>query len=136
MTTAQRYAVIGSGGRVENVILADGSFSLEGKRLVPDPKGQAHIGGTYRGTTFKAPAEPSDAFAFVRKADIWERATEEEAEKIAQAFDEAPARLRGIWAGTPILDPTDANFAEFREIIAKAVGTKKRADELLAPSGG
>lgn len=133
------YAVVDDAGRIENMILAHPDFELEGKGLVLDTKRQGRIGGTHDGRAFadppSRPPEPlaAPSPAVLQKVDLWERATDEEALAIMSALDAAPPRLRMIWQDSLTIDHAGPRFQEIRDLIGKAVKTKKRADELLAP---
>ncbi len=67
------------------------------------------------------------------KADIYRRATEGEANQLADLLMNAPARMAGIFAGSQYLDHADADFADLLAVMTMTFGAD-RAVELLAPS--
>lgn len=92
-------------------------------------------GFLYDGSKFTAPSlpDPPAAPAVIYKADIFRRATEDEAEAMTAALSQASARLQGIFAGAQMLSTDDPDFPMIRAGIIAAVG-ETRADQLLAPS--
>lgn len=70
---------------------------------------------------------------YTYKADIWRRCTDDEFVKLKAALDQAPPRMRQIFADATRLVHDDPDFAQLRGGIVAAVG-EARADELLAPS--
>ena len=70
---------------------------------------------------------------FTYKADIWRRATDEEAVTLDAALKAAPLRLQRLFDGATRLVHDDPDFGSLKVGIAQAVG-QARADELLAPS--
>lgn len=69
------------------------------------------------------------------KADIWRRATEQEAEAIEQMLSQQSARIRGLWYDTSYILHTDELFTLAWDNAVQAFG-EARAGELLAPSEG
>lgn len=69
------------------------------------------------------------------KADIWRRATEQEAEVIEQMLANQSARIRGLWYDTSYILHTDELFQLAWDNAVQAFG-EERAGELLAPSEG
>lgn len=67
------------------------------------------------------------------KADVWRRATDEEAEIIDATLAAAPVRLRRLWADSREFDTLADDFALIRAPMVKAFGDD-RAAVLLAPS--
>lgn len=67
------------------------------------------------------------------KADLYRRATDEEAEKIEQALMTAPVRQRRLFESALYLDHADAEFAAMHAALVDLFG-EDRADALLAPS--
>lgn len=140
----RRGAVLDAGGNIVNtIVLGDDPFEVEGFQVVEDPDGKGKIGGRHdrEKGEFRDPPDrpepgpptPLAASAPVsNKADLWERATDEEAAAIMEALDAAPPKVRMAWQDSLTVDPTGPRFKEIRDLIGKAVGTKKRADELLA----
>lgn len=101
-------------------------------RLFPD--GAAVCGMIWDGTSLSAPViDPVPAPALTYKADLWRRATDDEAAVIWQALSQQPIRKQRLFADCDYLDHADADFAEFRDGLVSAFG-QPRADELLAPS--
>lgn len=68
------------------------------------------------------------------KADIFRRATEEEAQALDGAMAEAPAKQRRTFEAIQYIDHSDPDFPDLRSFIANVVGSTARADELLAGS--
>lgn len=67
------------------------------------------------------------------KADLWRRCSDDEADTLSAALEQAPARLRGIYQDALYLDPADPDYPMIRDAIVSAFG-ETRAAELLAPS--
>lgn len=67
------------------------------------------------------------------KADIYRRATDEEAEAIEVALAEAPVRQRRLFESAQFLDHTAPEFVTMHEAMVGMFGAG-RADELLAAS--
>jgi len=138
----KRAAVVGAEGIVENVIVIDDDvdpFELPGFLVVEDTKRKAKIGGRHDRDRkeFVDPPDPEELrlapVIVSRKIDVWERATEEEADALEAALASAPAKVRRTWEDSWVIDHAGPMFKELRDLIGKAVKTKKRADELLAP---
>lgn len=69
------------------------------------------------------------------KADIWRRATEQEAEAIEAMLSQQSARIRGLWYDSSYILHTDELFQLAWDNAVQAFG-EGRAGELLAPSEG
>lgn len=69
------------------------------------------------------------------KADIWRRATEQEAEAIEAMLTNQSARIRGLWYDSSYILHTDELFQLAWDNAVQAFG-EERAGELLAPSEG
>jgi DNA-directed RNA polymerase specialized sigma24 family protein len=67
------------------------------------------------------------------KADLYRRATEDEAERIEEALAAAPVRQRRLFEAAQYLDHADPEFAAMHEALVGLFG-EERADELLAAS--
>lgn len=67
------------------------------------------------------------------KADLYRRATDDEAEKIEAALAAAPVRQRRLFEAAQYLDHADAEFSAMRTALVGLFG-EARADELLAAS--
>ena len=74
------------------------------------------------------------------KADIWRRATDEEAEVIDALLRDppsdlgmSPVKLRRLWEDATSIDHTDPLFETIRAIAVQHFG-EERADALLKPS--
>lgn len=141
----RRGAVLDAGGNIVNtIVLGDEPFVVEGFHVVEDPDGKGKIGGHHdreKGEFRDPPDRPEPpnpptpqaaGSPGSSKVDLWERATDEEAVAIMAALDAAPPKVRMVWQDSLTIDPNGPRFKEIRALIRKAVGTKKRADELLA----
>ena len=67
------------------------------------------------------------------KADIYRRATDEEAEAIEMALMHAPVRQRRLFESALHLDHSAPEFAQMKMALEEMFG-EKRASELLLPS--
>lgn len=67
------------------------------------------------------------------KADLYRRATDEEAEKIEAALVAAPVRQRRLFEAALYIDHADPEFASMHAALVDLFG-KDRADTLLSPS--
>lgn len=74
-----------------------------------------------------------DPAARTFKADIWRRATEEEAEVIDAHVSAQPIKLRNLFRDAAYLAHDDPYFSDLKAGFEQAFG-RERADELLAPS--
>lgn len=75
------------------------------------------------------PVEPTK----IVKADIWRRATEEEAEGMSLALAAAPVRLREMYNAATYISINDPEFDALRAGIAAVVG-EERAAIILKPT--
>jgi hypothetical protein len=98
---------LGGAGRVRRN--ADGSFSAYDTPPPPLPPGRTY------------------------KADIWRRATDEEAEVIDAQLNAQPLKLRNLFRDAQYLDHADEYFIQMKAGFVGAFG-QARADELLAAS--
>ncbi|MDZ5448969.1 hypothetical protein [Labrys sp. ZIDIC5] len=69
----------------------------------------------------------------IYKADIWRRATEEEAEIIDAQLNSQPIRLRRMWQDSQTLATTDEMYASVKSAFESAFGAE-RAAQLLEPT--
>lgn len=69
----------------------------------------------------------------IYKADIWRRATEEEAEIIDAQLNAQPIRLRRMWQDSQILATTDEMYGPVKAAFESAFGAE-RAAALLEPT--
>lgn len=77
------------------------------------------------------PTPPAPVITF--KADLWRRATPEEAQVMSADLQDADAQLRELYLAVQYLDHTAPEFGVLRSSLVARFG-EKRADELLAPS--
>lgn len=143
---------IAENGMIVNVVMVDdaATISKNGKRIDWDGDGldappgatfmaveDTQIGWLLKNGAFTAPPEPdappSRPLVRLPKAELWRRATNEEAEAIDNAFAAAAVRLRRIFEATQHLDTREADYPALRAVIVTALG-KKRAGEILALS--
>lgn len=81
---------------------------------------------------YVAPATTSAVLPrIVYKADIWRRATDDEAEAMDAMLDSQPVRLRRMWADAVHLQSDDELFATIDAALIAQFGVT-RAAELLA----
>lgn len=78
-------------------------------------------------------AVPLPGVGITYKADIWRRATDEEAETIVAVLAQQPTRKQRLFNDATVLSHADPEFAELTAGFVVAFG-QDRADELLAPS--
>ncbi|TXM68213.1 hypothetical protein FV229_08410 [Methylobacterium sp. WL120] len=78
-------------------------------------------------------AVPTPPQKIIAKADIWRRATDEEADTILYILSQQTTRKRRIFNDATYIDHTDSMFAEMLQALTAAFG-EARAVELLAPS--
>ncbi|RYD65429.1 MAG: hypothetical protein EOP83_07410 [Verrucomicrobiaceae bacterium] len=67
------------------------------------------------------------------KADIWRRATDEEAEQIVAVLNQQTIRKQRLFNDAQYIDHADAEWADLFAAFTQAFG-EDRANELLAPS--
>ena len=80
--------------------------------------------------TFTDPPPPP---SITQKADIWRRATDEEAETLSNLLAALPAKKRNLYNDCNYLSHADPFFAELHAAVAQAI-TPARADVVLAAS--
>ncbi|GJD58343.1 hypothetical protein [Methylobacterium dankookense] len=88
------------------------------------------------GDLVEAPAssEPNPSLPVITyKADIWRRATDEEAEQMDEALASLPVRQRRMYADAQYLNHGDEMFAVLSDALVHLFG-EPRAIELLTPS--
>ena len=79
------------------------------------------------------PGLPVAAPSRLAKADLWRRLSDEEAETLDVALQQAPIRLRRIFEAAQYLDTADDDYQALRAGIVAALGADS-ADEVLAPT--
>lgn len=78
-------------------------------------------------------SEPTSSSYTISKTTPWLRMTDDEAELITGAMQQASARLKGIYDAASYLSSSDPLWATLHDMIATTLGSTDRADELLAP---
>lgn len=76
---------------------------------------------------------PPPAPYTIAKTTPWLRMTDEEAELITGAMQQASARLKGIYDAASYLSSADPLWSTLHDMISATLGSSARADELLAP---
>lgn len=127
-----RSALI-EGGKVTNIILG----TLPGYVEVDDTVG---IGWSYANGKFTPPIVPDPgpqppAAYRISKADIFRRATEDEADKLRALLSQVSVRMQEIYYGAPYVSTGDELYQTLHDAIEAELGSA-RANELLAPSEG
>ncbi len=93
--------------------------------LAPDDARQKWLGTAY------GPI-PSGPY-MISKSTPWIRMSDDEAELITGAMQQAGARLKGIYDAATFLSTDDPLWATLHDMIATTLNSSTRADELLAP---
>ncbi|NTF35572.1 hypothetical protein [Agrobacterium rubi] len=71
----------------------------------------------------------------IAKTTPWLRMTEDEAELITGAMQQANARQKAIYDAASYLSSGDPLWSTLHDMIALTLGSTSRADQLLAPEG-
>lgn len=79
------------------------------------------------------PADPGPQPYRISKSTPWIRMTDEEAELITGAMQQAPSRQKGIYDAATYLSSDDPLWSSLHDMIATTLNSSTRADELLAP---
>lgn len=80
-------------------------------------------------------APPLTAYV-IAKTTPWLRMTDQEAERVSEAIAMAPAKQRGIYDAATYISSADELYPILKNVLSSALGSKNRADELLAPETG
>lgn len=82
-----------------------------------------------------APSYPgtSSTSYTISKTTPWLRMTDEEAELLTAAMQQANARQKAIYDAASYLSSDDPLWSTLHDMIAATLGSTSRADELLAP---
>lgn len=86
--------------------------------------------GQYTVLPYDAPPPPPYR---ISKSTPWIRMTDDEAELITGAMQQAPSRQKGIYDAATYLSSDDPLWGALHDMIAATLGSSSRADELLAP---
>ncbi len=89
--------------------------------------------GEYTILPYVPPADPGPQPYRIAKSTPWLRMTDEEAELITGAMQQAPSRQKGIYDAATYLSSDDPLWAALHDMIATTLNSSTRADELLAP---
>lgn len=79
-----------------------------------------------------APSPAPAAITF--KADIWRRATDEEAPVLVSLLEQQSLRKQMIFRDCGYLDHSDPDFLLLKAAVAQALNSEERASLILAPS--
>jgi hypothetical protein len=89
--------------------------------------------GQYTIQPYVPPADPGPQMYRIAKSTPWIRMTDDEAELIASAMQQAPSRQKGIYDAATYLSSDDPLWSSLHDMIATTLNSSTRADELLAP---
>lgn len=110
------------------------NWIIEGNLRRPDlPDGVDYVVTADHGDTCEVDIVSANWPPRTYKADIWRRATDEEAEIIDAMLSAQPIRLRRLWADSEYLAHTDELWLMISSAAIQAFG-ETRAGELLAVS--
>jgi len=89
--------------------------------------------GEYTILPYVPPADPGPQPYRIAKSTPWIRMTDEEADLITGAMQQAPSRQKGIYDAATYLSSGDPLWSSLHDMIATTLNSTTRADELLAP---
>lgn len=108
---------------------------VTGGTWVQAPAGQVFGGFTYSGGKFTAPAAPPPPVVpiITYKADVWRRATNDQAATIDTELTKLDVRMRRLWDDAAYLDHSQPEFLLLQQTMTAAFGAAETA-RILAPS--